>query len=81
MDIIFDIDGTLANADHRTHFVRSKPKNWNAFNAAIPFDTVHEDVAWLLGLLYRTNNTILLASGRGEESRPGRIDDPHRGGG
>jgi hypothetical protein len=28
MDVIFDIDGTLADPEHRRHYVRVKPKNW-----------------------------------------------------
>ena len=69
--IVFDIDGTLANVDHRRHWVASKPKNWAAWNAAMHLDTVHEDIAWLLNVLdNRSHNTrIILCSGRGEETR------------
>jgi len=28
---VFDLDGTLANIDHRLHFIKTKPKNWPAF--------------------------------------------------
>ena len=40
MLVVFDIDGTLAKIDHRLGFVRSKPKNWKAFDAGIPNDKV-----------------------------------------
>ena len=33
--IVFDIDGTLANIEHRRAFVATKPKNWKAFTAAL----------------------------------------------
>lgn len=33
MNVIFDLDGTLANIDHRTHFVRGK-RDWKSFFAA-----------------------------------------------
>lgn len=36
--VIFDIDGTVANLDHRLKYVRTKPSNWNAFNAAMKYD-------------------------------------------
>lgn len=36
--ICFDIDGTLANIEHRLDCVRTKPKNWKAFDAAIFVD-------------------------------------------
>ena len=44
MDIIFDIDGTVANIDHRLDYVRSHPKNWNAFDAGIPNDGVRRPI-------------------------------------
>lgn len=36
--IVFDIDGTLADASHRHHFLIGKPKNWPAF-----FDAMKDD--------------------------------------
>lgn len=29
--IIFDIDGTLANLDHRLRHILKEPKDWDAF--------------------------------------------------
>lgn len=34
MNVIFDLDGTLANIDHRTHFVRGGRRDWDSFFAA-----------------------------------------------
>ena len=68
--IVFDIDGTLANVDHRRQYVASKPKNWAAWNAGMARDTLNEDVASILDAFNRRPNTcIVLCSGRGEESR------------
>lgn len=39
MKIIFDIDSTLANTDHRHHFLHETPKNWKAFFEASVDDT------------------------------------------
>jgi hypothetical protein len=95
MDIVVDIDGTLADIRHRRHYVASKPKNWKAFNAAMHLDTLNCDVAWTIRALWVYDHPyvskeedawveqskgvkvrveyerprILLASGRGEESR------------
>ena len=46
MFIVFDLDGTLANTDHRAHFVdRTKGKpDWRAFYAACDADTPHHHV-------------------------------------
>lgn len=38
MFVIFDLDGTLANIEHRTHFVRGGNRDWKSFFAACPFD-------------------------------------------
>jgi len=67
--IVFDIDGTLANIEHRRAFVASKPKNFKAFNAAIPQDTPHEEIVWLSRALFTHDTVVVLCSGRGEESR------------
>ena len=67
--IVFDIDGTLANIEHRRSFVATKPKNWKAFNAGIVNDTPHEDIVWLARRLFVHNTNVVLCSGRGEEQR------------
>ena len=67
--IVFDIDGTLANIEHRRQYVANKPKNWYAFNAAMKYDTVNEDIANLLDIFVDKGYVIILCSGRGEETR------------
>jgi hydroxymethylpyrimidine pyrophosphatase-like HAD family hydrolase len=67
--VIFDIDGTIANIEHRRHWVAHKPKNWAAFNRGMANDTVHEDIVWMLKTLHSAGCIILIASGRGEEQR------------
>jgi hypothetical protein len=74
MLVVFDIDGTLANIEHRLDYVRSKPKNWKAFDAGIPEDKVNEPVANVFWSLLDTDHTILLASGRNERSRQATED-------
>lgn len=70
MDIIFDIDGTLADLTHRRHFVASKPKNWDAFQALAHKDVPFEPVAVLARSLATLAHRIVLCSGRGEQERP-----------
>jgi hypothetical protein len=74
MLVCFDIDGTLANIDHRTSYVRSKPKNWKAFEAGIPYDSVNKPVARMFHALLADGATIILASGRGGQSRGATTD-------
>lgn len=67
--VVFDIDGTLANIEHRRHWVANKPKNWKAFNAGMDRDTVHEDIKWMNVNFASQGHKIILCSGRGEEHR------------
>ena len=69
MLIVFDIDGTLANIEHRLDYVRSKPKNWKAFDAGIPNDKVNEPVAEVFDAMIMGGHTVILASGRSERTR------------
>jgi hypothetical protein len=74
MLVVFDIDGTLANIEHRLEHIKQKPKNWAAFDAGIPEDKVNEPVASVFWSLLDTDHTILLASGRNERSRQATED-------
>ena len=38
--IIFDLDGTLCNCEHRVHFMREHPKRRDEFHSACIFDSV-----------------------------------------
>jgi len=68
--VVFDLDGTLCNIEHRLGYVRTKPKNWAAFDAGIPNDRVNEPVAKVYwSFLASGNHDIILASGRSERSR------------
>ena len=75
MLVVFDIDGTLANIEHRLDYVRSKPSNWRAFDAGIPNDEVNDPVATIFwAMMTRDNVDIVLASGRNERSRQATED-------
>ena len=62
--VIFDVDGTLANTDHRKHFMEAKPKNWVGFFNGVSEDPVHEPIKNLAGDLYALGYKILVVSGR-----------------
>lgn len=74
MLVVFDIDGTLANIEHRLDYVRSKPKNWPAFEAGIPNDAVNAPVAEVFISIMAMKHTIILASGRNEGGRQATED-------
>jgi len=67
--IIFDLDGTLCDCEHRQHYVRGDTKNWGAFFAGISRDTPRTAVANLVRVYDKLGYTILFVSGRGSEYR------------
>ncbi len=67
-EIIFDIDGTLADLSHRLYWVTGGQRDWPAFFAAMNRDTVIEPIRELLWQLQR-DHKIILCSGRPEDCR------------
>ena len=65
---IFDIDGTLADCNHRVHHLQGETKNWQAFNAAMADDSPIESTITVMNALSH-NFAILLLTGRSEETR------------
>lgn len=61
--ILCDVDGTLANGEHREHFVKQEKKDWDSYYALLgndkPIDLV---VRWIQEL--KKEFTICLLSGR-----------------
>lgn len=72
--IIIDLDGTLANCDHRVHFVKSKPKNWDAFFEGMGEDVLNEWCAELIEAMRMKNYTILFVTGREEKYKVATLD-------
>ena len=78
MDIVFDIDGTLANPDHRLHFI-SEPVSWTGpfkrdWTSFLSDEEIAKDTpipaAWeLLYSLLNSGNRILFITGRPESQR------------
>lgn len=68
--IICDIDGTLADCEHRRHLL----PNYDAFHAAMGKDPVIEPVRELLWMIGSTDVEVFLCSGRPEEYRKVTLD-------
>ncbi len=69
MDIIFDIDGTIADCSARLHFLDKKPKDWTSFYQNVRQDEPFPVMITLLQTLFRANNVIILCTGRPEHVR------------
>jgi uncharacterized HAD superfamily protein len=67
--IVFDIDGTVANNQHRIHWISSRPKNWKACDAAMHKDGCYDDIIWLLNSLRLPDTRIIFCTGRSEATR------------
>jgi hypothetical protein len=63
--VVFDLDGVLANADHRQHLLAPKPgqrKNWKRFFERAGDDALIEELARLTLLLDPNLNRVLLTA-------------------
>lgn len=67
--VIFDIDGTLADCEHRKHWIQNKPKNWNAFFNEMVYDRPIEATVNLAMMFSNFGHTVILCSGRPENYR------------
>lgn len=65
---VFDLDGTLANLDHRLWYIQKPDKDWRGFFAAADGDSVIEPVMRLYSALQEENRVIF--SDRSDERRP-----------
>ena len=63
-DIIFDVDGTLMDIEHRRHFVTQRPKDFDSFREHTKFDTRKEDIFAVADALQSQGHRILISTGR-----------------
>ena len=69
MDVIVDLDGTLADCTHRLHHIRERRrKNWDAFFAGCHLDEPNAVVVALVQALQR-DHRLIFCSGRPERTR------------
>ena len=80
LHIIFDIDGTLLDISHRLKFIKTKPKDWEAFRDPIQkrWDEPRLEIISILVALHQAGHTIILASGRVESEREATLSTLHR---
>ena len=67
--IIVDLDGTLANCDHRVKFLEQVPKDWDGFYSKLEDDLVN---TWCLDIINAMNAqgvVTLIVTGRDEKYR------------
>ena len=71
--IIVDLDGTLTNVEHRLHYLKETPPNWDAFFLACSDDKPNWPVLYTVAALYDyfadDEVRIVFFSGRGAIAR------------
>jgi hypothetical protein len=75
--IVCDLDGTLANCEHRVHHVRNKPKNWDAFYAGVLQDKMNSPVMAVLDRFIAYGNPrmgLIFCTGRPERCRTDTVE-------
>jgi hypothetical protein len=66
MIVAFDLDGTLANIEHRLHLIHSKPSNWPAFFRACVDDEPNQAVIDVCRALVISGHAVDVWSGRSD---------------
>ena len=70
MNVIFDLDGTLADISHRVHLVRDRDnQDWKEFYARVDRDVPIMPVIVTLRALYDCGHRIFIWSAREETTR------------
>jgi hypothetical protein len=67
--IIFDIDGTLSDCEHRRHHVEGKKKDFDAFYSEMDNDHLRPEIRTLCNIFYMNSWHIILCTGRPESYR------------
>ena len=71
--VICDIDGTIANNDHRQHFLEGK-KDWDGFFSDLINDKPIHEIIKKVRHLESQGNKIIFLSGRPEKTRKETIE-------
>lgn len=70
---IVDIDGTVANTEHRIHYITNWHKNWDAWHASAHKDEPIEQIVELLDMAVTFEIKIVLCTARDEKCREDTI--------
>lgn len=67
---IVDVDGTVANLDHRLHFLNQQPKNWKMFSSAeqLAKDNPIVPVIEVVNALWPFNDIVIVTAREGTQN-------------
>ncbi|SDE63546.1 hypothetical protein [Kordiimonas lacus] len=69
MFVIFDLDGTLADVDHRRHLVNGPRPDWPSFYRSCVSDSPKHEVIGALKAHLKAGHRVEIWSGRSDEVR------------
>lgn len=65
--VVVDIDGTIANIDHRLHYIKDiQNPDWDKFFKKCDKDSPIEDIVELVNMFYRSDKFIIFLTGRSQ---------------
>jgi hypothetical protein len=67
MFVVFDLDGTLALTEHRSHFLECEPKDWRGFYAACDGDRPCQPIIQAAMAFLCDGHRVEIWSGRSAE--------------
>ena len=65
--IVVDIDGTMANVNHRLHHIHKENKDWNSFHSESENDKINLWCKELVSAMHLLNYKILFLTGRDDQ--------------
>jgi len=69
MKVIFDVDGTLMNIEHRRHHVNNGNNNWQAFEEEMVNDVPNIPIMHTAYDMVKNGHEIIIVSARNERHR------------
>lgn len=71
---IWDIDGTIANTEHRQHYIRHRPYDWDSWFEHAHKDTPYWEIVDLMNMSHEAGIKNVLCTGRDEAQRQDTLD-------
>lgn len=62
--VIFDVDGTIANNEHRVHHLKETPKNWDAFFSKQSDDPPYLPMIAVAQAMSNAGHSIIICTAR-----------------
>lgn len=72
--VLFDLDGTLADNEHRRHFISGEEEDWRSYNDRMAYDRPNRPIVELAQELHAAGYPLIMVTGREEKFRTVSLD-------